>query len=274
MVAKRFFQSMLVVAILATSFVSTGDALALGGCARYVTVQWSDTLQTIAGYCGVTVFAIRKANPGLKTTVYTGQILYIPPINLSASAPVSAFAPAAAQTGNVYVVQAGDTIGNIAARMGISVNDIVVVNPQIVNINLIFPGQTINLPATVSAFVAAPPPPVSVSATATPSPVNVASTPAPTSSATQYSVLRVIRPYGLLVRAGPGSEYPVIDSEFVSAVFGTNWRYRKNSVTKDAKGFEWVEIALSPLVKTHKIGWIMVNDPAGAFFTSPSLYIR
>src|SRR3990172_6148427 len=78
MTAKRFFQLVVVLAILVTSFASTGGALAWYNCASYITVQWGDTLSGIAAYCGTTVDAIRAANPGLGWWVYAGQVLYIP----------------------------------------------------------------------------------------------------------------------------------------------------------------------------------------------------
>jgi LysM repeat protein len=145
MTRKRIFQSILIVAILVTSFVSTGGAMAWSGCASYITVQWGDTLSGLAALCGTTMEAIRAANPGLGWWVYAGQVLYIP--TGYTSAPV--YSPA---YGGAYVVNRGDTLGKIAARLGVGVSDILAVNPQIWNASLIYAGQVITLPAAAPVY--------------------------------------------------------------------------------------------------------------------------
>ncbi|ADG82559.1 LysM peptidoglycan-binding domain-containing protein [Thermincola potens] len=45
-----------------------------------------------------------------------------------------------------YVVKPGDTLYIIAQRFGVTVADILAVNPQIRDPNLIFPGQVIIIP--------------------------------------------------------------------------------------------------------------------------------
>ncbi|MDD4237894.1 MAG: LysM domain-containing protein [Desulfotomaculaceae bacterium] len=45
-----------------------------------------------------------------------------------------------------YVIQPGDTLTSIAARFGVTVENIVRVNPILVNPNAIFPGQIIHIP--------------------------------------------------------------------------------------------------------------------------------
>ena len=52
-----------------------------------------------------------------------------------------------------YVVQPGDTLFFIARRFGVTVEDILAANPQIIDPDLIFPGQIIEIP------IPAPPPP-------------------------------------------------------------------------------------------------------------------
>jgi LysM repeat protein len=288
MAAKKTFQLIVIVTILATTLVAPGGALAGGNCASYITVQWGDTLSGIAALCGTTAEAIRAANPGLGWWLYAGQVLYIP----------TGYAPTYySQAGGTYVVQWGDTLGKIALRMGLSLNELLAVNPQIWNINLIYPGQVINLPANAGGTSPSYyPPPANVPAPAsvvTVTPVApVSSTPAvalatvvaqptanvtatftptPTDTAPQYSVLRIIYGNGLLVRTGPGKEYKIIDSEFVESSYGTSWWYRKDSITVDSKGFVWAEITLSSQLKEYKTGWIMVKDPAGQYFTTPNL---
>jgi len=256
MTAKRTFQLILVTAILFASFASTGITLAGGNCAKYITVQWGDTLSGIAAYCGTTMDAIRAANPGLGWWLYAGQVLYIP-TGASAPAPVysqpRANSPVPTPTppvGSVYTVQPNDTLASIAAAHGFSVNEVLAVNSQLWNVSFIPPGQLINLP-------------VSTGATAQPTPT--------VSVASAYSVLRVTADDGLIVRTGPNRFYPAIESDLVDALRGTSWWYRKNSLTADVQGFLWVEVTLNSKVKDHTTGWILVKDTLGHYFTTPNL---
>jgi LysM repeat protein len=56
-------------------------------------------------------------------------------------------------SGQVYIVQRGDTLRKIAARFNTTVDAILQVNPKISNPNLIYAGQAINLPAGLSTHV-------------------------------------------------------------------------------------------------------------------------
>lgn len=47
-----------------------------------------------------------------------------------------------------YTVVPGDTMTKIARKYGISVNDLIKANPQIINPSLIYPNQTINVPVS------------------------------------------------------------------------------------------------------------------------------
>ena len=140
MAAKKIFQLIVVVLILVASFASTAKAMAWNGCASSITVQWGDTLSGLARLCGTTVFAIQAANPGLGSWVYAGQVLNIP----TGNTPAPVYSPT---YGVTYVIRSGDTLGKIAARLGVSVGDVLAVNPQIWNASLIYAGQVINLPA-------------------------------------------------------------------------------------------------------------------------------
>jgi len=44
------------------------------------------------------------------------------------------------------VVQAGDTLSDIAQRFGVGLQALIAANPQISNPDRIFPGQVINIP--------------------------------------------------------------------------------------------------------------------------------
>lgn len=244
MTLKKISQLIVVVAILAASFVSTGSALASGNCASYITVQWGDTLSSLAAFCGTTVEALQAANPSLGWWLYAGQVLYIPTGYSSAPA-----APSAAGT---YTIQWGDTLGNVAAQKGVSLSNLLAVNPQIWNASLIYPGQVINLPAGSSASQPYYPP-------ASSAPAELA-----------YKTLKVTNDHGLVVRTGPGKNYPAVESRYVSAIYGTEWTYRTNSATIDSSGFVWIEIKLNPLAP-YTVGWILVRDTLGKYYTSPML---
>jgi LysM repeat protein len=244
MAAKRISQLIMVIAILITSFISTGGVLARSGsCASYITVQWGDTLSGIATFCGTTVESIRAANPGLGWWLYAGQVLYIPTGSAPASAP--AYIP---QAGGTYTIQWGDSLGDIAVRKGVSLSDILAVNPQIWNASLVYPGQVINLPVAAGTPSIPYPPAVS-----------------------QYGTLKVTYGYGLLVRTGPGKNYAEIQSPLVSAVVNTTWQFRKNSITVDSAGFVWVEVTLNQMVQGYTTGWILVRDTLGKYFTEPNI---
>ncbi len=245
MTTKRIFQLIVVVAILVTSFASTGGALARSGCASYITVQWGDTLSGIAAQCGTTVEAIQAANPGLGWWVYAGQVLCIP--TGYTSAPVSY-----PTYGNTYVVRWGDTLGKIATRLGVRVNDLLAVNPQIWNPSLIYTGQVINLPASVGA-----PPPIY-----DPAPTYPTYPPPPIDS---FSSLKIAYKHGLYVRSAPGGAI------IASALDKTTWQYRQSSVFIDSHWKVWAEVCLNPPVKGYSTGWILVKDQLGTYFTDPQI---
>lgn len=251
MVYKRIFRWIAAAALLGSVAASAGGASAWSGCAKRVVVQWGDTLSGMAVTYGVSMDAIRLANPGLGWWLYAGQTLCIP------AAVASTPTPYPAQTGgNVHVVQKGETLGSIALRYGVSVNTLLDINPKLASSGVVQPGQVINLPSIV----------VGAQFPFTPSP----GTPTPGPFA-HYSFLKVTYRYGLLVRTGPGKTYSEIVSPFVSAVKNTNWRYNKDSLSVDAKGFVWAEVALDRTVNGHATGWIMVRDQLGNYFTEPHI---
>lgn len=246
---KSLTRFLLALAVAAGMFVPAGTALAGGSnCPNQIIVQWGDTLSGIAVKCGVTMDAIRAVNPGLGWWLYAGQVLNIP----SSYVPVTQPPPAG---GGTYVVQRGDSLREIALRYGISVINLIAVNPQIPNPNLIYPGQVINLPVhgTVPTVTAKPP-----------------VKPTPTPYGPQWGVLKVTYQHGLLVRTGPGKSYPEIVSVLVSAVKNTNWRYNKTTITTDASGFVWAEVLLSP-GSGYNTGWIIVRDRLGSYLTKPGI---
>ncbi|HEX3028528.1 MAG TPA: LysM peptidoglycan-binding domain-containing protein [Clostridia bacterium] len=99
------------------------------------TVQPGDTLSGIANTFGICLEAIIIANPGINPNlIFPGQKICIPgPSTCS---------------GFIYTVVQGDTLSTIAARFGVTVNQILAVNPQICNKDVIFVGEKICIPTT------------------------------------------------------------------------------------------------------------------------------
>ena len=93
-------------------------------------VQSGDTLSSIAEIFGTSVEAIAQANgipnPDL---IFAGQTLCVP----------------VGPNVQVYVVQEGDTLGEIAQRFGTTVDALVEAN-NIEDPDLIFPGQRLRIP--------------------------------------------------------------------------------------------------------------------------------
>lgn len=85
------------------------------------------------------------ANPQIPNpeSIVAGQVLNIP------LSPGYRQSPSAAQ--NTYVVQKGDTFYKIAQKLGVALNALTAANPQITKLELLHPGQTINIPAAPPA---------------------------------------------------------------------------------------------------------------------------
>jgi LysM repeat protein len=135
--------------IRAATFLLILFALGLAASAQQeqtYTVQRGDTLFRIAQRFGVPVSAIAQANnisnPNL---IFAGTVLRIPTGTGEAPAPQPTQPPA--PPSGTYTVQRGDTLGRIAQRFGVTLSALRAANPNIRNINLIFPGQVINIPA-------------------------------------------------------------------------------------------------------------------------------
>jgi spore coat assembly protein SafA len=138
------------------------------------TVQRGDTLWGIAQRAGVSLQALEAANPQITNPnlIYPGQTVTIPAggtlpsaaqsasVNTAANQGTSGYTqqntPARVSTGSTYTVQRGDTLWGIAQRYGVSLQSLEAANPQIANPNLIYPGQTVNIPAAGVTPSAAP----------------------------------------------------------------------------------------------------------------------
>lgn len=148
---KKFLQLFVLFSVLLASFASTSSAFAAparaGQCGTSVTVVSGDTLRTIADRCGVSVAALRLANPeiGWGNLIYPGQVLLLPGTVLYGDKGY-----------DMYIVVHGDTLKSIANRFGTSVDTLLSLNKSITNVNRIYEGQRLVVPS--GRGVPVPPP--------------------------------------------------------------------------------------------------------------------
>lgn len=131
-----------------TTYIYAGQVLVLPGASwdngngysTYV-VAHGDTLRLIAARYGTTVDKLAGLNSLLNyNLIYAGQWLIVP--NAGTLPPTTPVPPSS----STYVVQPGDTLRKLAARWGVTVNDILAVNPRIYNPSIIYVGQVISIP--------------------------------------------------------------------------------------------------------------------------------
>jgi len=113
-------------------------------------VNHGDTLKAVAVLFNTTLDALLKLNPSITNAnlIYAGQRLNVP--TPGTTPPVT---PPPPTGGQIYIVKKGDTMKKIAGYLGISLDALVKANPQVTNINLIYVGQQLNVPAGVSVYV-------------------------------------------------------------------------------------------------------------------------
>ena len=76
---KAFTQVSVLILMLLTFFVFPMSANAGSACGSTYTVQQGDTLGSVASACGITVYELYTANPGISGyNLYAGQVLTIP----------------------------------------------------------------------------------------------------------------------------------------------------------------------------------------------------
>jgi LysM repeat protein len=124
---------------------------------EYVVVH-RDTLEKIAKRCGVTLSALKAANPGVEPTrLRVGQKLTIP---AGGTAPTATGGSVSSETGLAggvtYVVRSGDTLTRIAKTHGTTVKAIEAENN--LSTTKIHVGQKLRIPAKPEAAAPAPAP--------------------------------------------------------------------------------------------------------------------
>lgn len=113
---------------------------------RTYTVQPGDTCVEIAQSLGVTVEALRSANPGIDagcTNLQPGQELVVPGTSGAASRATPTPAPSTGG-GRTYTIQPGDTCYDIAQRYGVDLQALISLNG--LNCQALQPGHTIRIP--------------------------------------------------------------------------------------------------------------------------------
>ena len=111
-------------------------------------VMRGDTLKALANRFSTSMDVLVSLNADITNVnvIYEGQRMVVPSSNGVPSTPPPT-------SGQVYTVQKGDTLRKIAGRLNTTVDAILKVNPQIINPNLIYAGQVINLPAGLSTYI-------------------------------------------------------------------------------------------------------------------------
>ncbi|MHA7180510.1 LysM peptidoglycan-binding domain-containing protein [Arthrobacter sp. MDB2-24] len=110
------------------------------------TVRAGDTLGAIAARNGVSLQSVLTANNlSLSSTIYPGQKLKLTGAPQSTPPKATQPAPAPAPASGSYTVKAGDTLGAIAARNGVSLSALLAAN-RMTTTTVIYPGQKLALP--------------------------------------------------------------------------------------------------------------------------------
>jgi soluble lytic murein transglycosylase-like protein len=111
-------------------------------------VQSGETLSEIAEVYGVALQELVAINGLLdEDLIYAGDTLEVPDSPTTGGGVGGSAATGAAQGGaGAYIVQPGDTLEGIALAYGVGVGSLLAANPQVVDPDLLFVGQSLRVP--------------------------------------------------------------------------------------------------------------------------------
>jgi peptidoglycan endopeptidase LytE len=111
-------------------------------CGGRVTVVSGDTLYKIANRCGTSVNALKLANQLSNVNlIMVGQVLLMPGALIKGTNNV-----------DIYIVNHGDSLSEIAALFSTSLAQLFALNPGIKDANMIYAGQRINVPTPNAVY--------------------------------------------------------------------------------------------------------------------------
>lgn len=148
--ALRLPANVLARADAALAGVPAGERFAAQQPDEYHRVRRGDTLSGIATQYRISVAALVRAN-GLQSRnfIREGQVLTLP-ISGSRSSATDPASVATAINSDEYMVRRGDSVAQIARRLGVSEQQLLAVN-SIRNKNRIFPGQILKVPGAAAS---------------------------------------------------------------------------------------------------------------------------
>lgn len=115
-------------------------------------VKDKETLGVIAKLFGTTVAALLELNPQIKNKdrIKVGQQLLVSAEPGPEGAAGGVDAPVSEVGGPMYMIRSGDTLGKVAAHLGVTLAMLLEANPQILNPDRVRPGEMITVPAVAS----------------------------------------------------------------------------------------------------------------------------
>ena len=171
-------------------------------------VQYGETLGTIAAYYGISLYDLQAANNIWTWIIYVGQQLVIPGDGIGAvtrETPATPSTPIVATEGNTHTVLYGETLGTIASYYGISLYDLQAAN----NIWtwIIYVGQQLVIPGDGIGAVIRETPTAPSTPTQSPAPSPPQQSPAPSFNPQTHTVqrgetlFRIAQQYGVSLDA-------------------------------------------------------------------------